>query len=227
MISLAIKIADNSLKKLQREFQQVDKKIVNAQVRACNRTAVGARTQVSKSVREKINVKASAVKDSTRIRKATQQTPEAFLDVWGFPLLMRSFPHRQTKEGVNVRVEKGKLARFYKRGFLATAKSDIKGAGRVLTYNPEAGEYKGIFIRQWILDNPEWKTPLTSKTLKSGKTKPFAKFPYKFRGPLLEPAGPAIPDIVSGNTWEKIEKYTNDRLERELDHEIKRALETT
>lgn len=183
MISLGIKIADNSLKKLQREFQQVDKKIVKAQVRACNRTAVGTRTQVSKSVREKIRVKASDVKDSTKIIKATQWKPEARVDVTGWPLPLVKFASpRKTKKGVTVGIEKGGKRTFRKSAFLATMKSG----------------HEGVFRR---LEKP--------------------------RLPIKEQHGPSIPEIISGNTWKKIENYTNDRLQRELDHEIKRALETT
>ena len=179
MISLAVKVANNSIKKIQKDFKRSDKEITKARVRACNRTATGTRTQVSKRVREKIRVKASVVKDHTKILKATPLKPEARVEVEGFPLPLSAFGPRQTKRGVTVGIEKGKKRQLKEGAFFSTMKSG----------------HKGVFKRQG-----------------------------KDRLPIDEKYGPNIPGIVSGNTWKKIEKYTNDRLERELDHEINRAL---
>lgn len=75
---------------------------------ALNRTLLNARTEFSKRVRKRVSLKASVVKDATKLRKATRQDLYAEIS-WHFePISLKRYGNvRQTKKGVKVTQLKG------------------------------------------------------------------------------------------------------------------------
>lgn len=88
-----------------------DRAIKRAEVRALNRGARGARTEMSREIRKKVRMKARDVKDAVRIDRASysSSTPTATLRISEEPVpLVRFGRARQVRKGVAVTIMKGK-----------------------------------------------------------------------------------------------------------------------
>lgn len=78
-------------------------------VRALNKAAAQAKTEASKAVRAAgYNIKASAIKKSFTIKRATQANMEVRLKATGKPITLINYGARQTKSGVTVTVKGGR-----------------------------------------------------------------------------------------------------------------------
>ena len=97
-----------------------------AVVRALNKTAAQARTAASQEVRSAgYNMKASAIKKSFSISKATGKNLVVVLRATGRPIALINFQARQTKSGVSVNVKTGR--KVLNHAFIATMKNGHKG----------------------------------------------------------------------------------------------------
>lgn len=95
------------------------RQVISAEVRAINKTARGLRTQISKSVRNQLNIKASAVKESLSIAKATRRPrPSATLSVAAKPVSLKEYGARQNRKGVSVRVKRANGRKLIKHAFV-------------------------------------------------------------------------------------------------------------
>ncbi|QDG49313.1 hypothetical protein FIV42_00750 [Persicimonas caeni] len=95
------------------------KKVINAQVRAINKTARGLRTEISKGVRQEVALKASSVKDSLKRHKAKRRpNPRATLDVDAKPIPLKHDGARQIRKGTSVRVKKSSGRKLIKHAFV-------------------------------------------------------------------------------------------------------------
>lgn len=86
------------------------------------------RSEASKRIRQRKRLKASAVSKALVMAKPTGRPEEGTwaLRVRGTPIPLSAYPHRQTKKGVSVEVNKGKRS-LVKSAFLATMGSGHKG----------------------------------------------------------------------------------------------------
>jgi hypothetical protein len=90
------------------------------------------RGEASKRVRARKRLKAGVVHKALRLRKPRRATIDGMewaLDVSGKPVSLTAYPHRQTKRGVVVEVNRGKRT-LIKGAFLATMPSGHKGVWR-------------------------------------------------------------------------------------------------
>lgn len=110
----------SNFKDIQLAFRNLaDKEMDQAVARALNKVAVTARAEASKSLQaEGYGIKASAIKASFRIKKATRSDLEAWLRATGRPIPLINFDARQIRGGVSVKV-KGKRT-LLKHAFIAT-----------------------------------------------------------------------------------------------------------
>jgi len=91
-----------------------------------NRIAQGARTELSRDVREEYNIKAADVSKNIVIANATKDNLRVIIRARGSNLPFFIFDPRQTAQGVSIMIKTG--ARKVKAGaFLATMKSGHKG----------------------------------------------------------------------------------------------------
>jgi hypothetical protein len=104
------------------------------------------RSETSKRVRLRKRIRAGAVSRALRMRKATGSRIESMewaLDVSGKTTRVSDYPHRQTKKGVSVQINRGKRS-LVRGGFIATMASGKKGvfvrrgAKRLPIYEPLA-----------------------------------------------------------------------------------------
>lgn len=96
---------------------------VRALVRAMNKTARGVRTDISREVRQRVNIKAADVKTGIRLWAANKNRPSVRITISGKrrPLIM--FGARQTKTGVSVQVYKANGRKVIPHLFIRTGRS--------------------------------------------------------------------------------------------------------
>lgn len=99
---------------------------IRAVVRALNKTAAQARTGAVRAVRASgYNIKASAIRRSFRIERATPSRLAVTLRATGAPVPLINYGAVQTKKGVNVRVKNG--SDTFRHAFIATMPNGHKG----------------------------------------------------------------------------------------------------
>lgn len=97
-----------------------------AVIRALNKTAEQARTAASQEVRSAgYNIKASAIKKSFSIKRASSGNLVVTLKATGRPIGLINYGARQTKSGVSVQVKSGR--KVLRHAFIATMPSGHKG----------------------------------------------------------------------------------------------------
>lgn len=97
-----------------------------AVARALNKTAMQARTEASRAVRDAgYNIKASAIKDSFDIQRASKNSLIVLLLATGRPIGLINYNASQTRKGVRVKVKSG--AHTLRHAFIATMKSGHRG----------------------------------------------------------------------------------------------------
>lgn len=105
--------------KLRRQAQYLSPKaLVVAGQRAVNRALRAGNTQMSRSVRQSVNLRASTVKDAVSLKRArgTTTTGEVRVEFKSIPL--KAFNPRQTAKGLSVRIFKGGKIEKFPRGFI-------------------------------------------------------------------------------------------------------------
>lgn len=124
MINIKINI---DTKDLQRELARQTDAIVNkAAVRAINKTAMQARTEAVRQVRNAgYNIKASAIRQSFKLHRATKNNLTALLTATGKPIGLIDYGARQVASGVSVSVKNGR--KIIRGAFLAKMKSGHVG----------------------------------------------------------------------------------------------------
>lgn len=94
--------------------------LTRAVVRAANRTLTGTRSEASKSLRKRVNLKASTIKDQMRTYKASTARPAARIEVPYRPISLKEYGARQNRRGLSVRVLKTGGRKRIKSGFVAS-----------------------------------------------------------------------------------------------------------
>jgi hypothetical protein len=112
-IKLDTSKADEAMKKQLQRLSS--KELVKVGQRAVNRAATAAQTELSRQVRQTVNLRASVVKDAVSVRRASGSTASAQLTVKYKRVALRAYGPRQTQKGISVRV--------FKEGPLVTIKS--------------------------------------------------------------------------------------------------------
>lgn len=189
-------------REVQKMLRGVDQRVFKATARALNRTAQGAKTDISREVRDKATVSDKAVKKTLKVDKARldeRRTPRASVISTGSPLPLIGFKVRQTKAGVLVQVYKDRGWKLIKHAFIRTLDTG----------------HKAVFWRKWKGPRKEPK-----------KNFNYAALPEKFKIPIKERYGPSIQDILRvPKVWEGIKKKIAARMEKNLAHEIKYAMD--
>ncbi|WP_028536640.1 phage tail protein [Paludibacterium yongneupense] len=124
MIDISIKI---NTKDIQCALAaQMDSVVNKAAVRAINKTAMQARTESVRAVRTAgYNIKASAVRNSFKLQRATKNNLTAVLTSTGKPIALIDYGARQVGSGVSVAVKNGR--KIINHAFIAKMRSGHKG----------------------------------------------------------------------------------------------------
>lgn len=96
---------------------------IKALVRAMNKTARGVRTDISREIRAKVNIKAKDVTKGIKLWMANKTRPSVRITISGKRRQLILFGARQTKTGVSVQVYKAEGRKIIPRAFIATGKS--------------------------------------------------------------------------------------------------------
>ncbi len=129
MISISVK-GENAVREALRGSP---KKVNLVLSRAVNRTVTNVKSNISKQVRAEYVIKASDVKNSLHITKATASRPCAVVRSAGKKIDLTKFrispkepsPQNPPRGGYKVQIKKGEGLKAVDRGFLAYAKGSI------------------------------------------------------------------------------------------------------
>jgi hypothetical protein len=105
------------------------KPVIRALRKAGSTALRDMRSETSKRVRQRKRIKAGVIAKALRMRRAKGSRIEDMewsLDVSNRPFRVSDYPHRQTKRGVSVAINRGKRS-LIRGAFLATLKSGHKG----------------------------------------------------------------------------------------------------
>lgn len=93
---------------------------------ALNKTAAQVKTQASRMIRERYNIKASDVNKTLTISRATQYRLQAALRSRGGRIPLIAFGARQVRQGTSVAVVRGQR-KVVRHAFIATMRSGHRG----------------------------------------------------------------------------------------------------
>lgn len=123
---------------------------IKALVRAMNKTAKGVRTDISREIRQRVNIKAGDVKDGIKLWTANSSRPSVRITISGNRRRLILFGARQTKTGVSVQVYKANGRKIIPHAFISKGKGSgqenvfwrIKGGdGRLVGRYPIRKKY--------------------------------------------------------------------------------------
>jgi len=199
MSAFSIQINQEDMKAVRGMLDGIEKSISLVTMRSINKTLTGVKTDASSAIREKLNVKKSAVDETFKITKATTLNLAAKFQSTGKPLSLTDFiGTRQVKKGVSVQVRKDKSRTILQRGFIATMKSG----------------HEGVFWRDW-----QWHNKPSAKL---NRFIPYARLPKIYRLPIQEGYAPRVPDYLGdkGPIMKTVLTKANERLHNNLEHEL-------
>lgn len=199
MSAFSIQINQEDMKAVRGMLDGIEKSISLVTMRSINKTLTGVKTDASSAIREKLNVKKSAVDETFKITKATTLNLAAKFQSTGKPLSLTDFiGTRQVKKGVSVQVRKDKSRTILQRGFIATMKSG----------------HEGVFWRDW-----QWHNKPSAKL---NRVIPYARLPKIYRLPIQEGYAPRVPDYLGdkGPIMKTVLTKANERLHNNLEHEL-------
>jgi hypothetical protein len=93
-----------------------------ALTRALNKTAKGVRTDISREIRARVNIKAKDVKDGIKLWLANTNRPSVRITIKGTRRRLVLFGARQTKTGVSVQVYKAQGRKIIPHAFINRGK---------------------------------------------------------------------------------------------------------
>jgi hypothetical protein len=199
MGAFSIQINQDDMKAVRVMLDGIEKSIALVTMRSVNKTLTGVKTDASSAIREKLNVKKSAVDETFKITKATTLNLTAKFQSTGKPLALTDFiGTRQVQKGVSVQVRKDKSRTILQRGFIATMKSG----------------HEGVFWREW-----QWHNKPSAKL---NQFIPYARLPKIYRLPIREGSAPRVPDYLGdkGPIMKTVLTKANERLHNNLEHEL-------
>lgn len=217
MSAFSIQINQEDMKAVRGMLDGIEKSISLVTMRSVNKTLTGVKTDASSAIREKLNVKKSAVDETFKITKATTLNLAAKFQSTGKPLSLTDFiGTRQVQKGVSVQVRKDKSRTILQRGFIATMKSG----------------HEGVFWRDW-----QWHHGAVGKMSKAdaainssgyvwsaklNRFIPYARLPKIYRLPIQEGYAPRVPDYLGdkGPIMQTVLTKANERLHNNLEHEL-------
>ena len=110
-----------------------DKRIVRAIARALRKAGSTAlrdmRSEATKRIRERKRIRIKAIREALVLRRPKGSSLDGLefrVDVRGKPIALVQYPHRQTRKGVSVEVNRGKRT-LVKSAFIATMRNGHTG----------------------------------------------------------------------------------------------------
>lgn len=122
---LEIRFDDAKLKKFERELKGIPRALPKVMSRGLNRTAQSARTQISRSLAQRIGLKIKDVRARLTLSKASYSNWRSAVGISGKRFGLIKFAARQTKKGVTYR--KGRNRILIRHAFIATMPSGHRG----------------------------------------------------------------------------------------------------
>jgi len=198
--SVTVKMDPIQVADLMRSVRQLPGVASLVQKRAINTAIKGAKTNMSKYVRQILTISKTNLDKyiTTSLANDVHLVGVLRIDKKDTGALrMGYFKNlKQLNAGARVKVYKKKAAQMIPGSFIETMKSG----------------HKGIWTREY------------DKKVHTGRpvNKPFAKFPRMYRFPIRPIFGPKLQTIVEDNSvYPVVVKEANERLMKEMDRELK------
>ena len=122
---LEIKYDDAKIKRLQRELKNLPRALPKIMSRALNRTALSARTEVSRSLAGRIGLRIKDVRQRVVMQKASYSNWRSAIRISSRRLPIIRFGARQTAKGVTYK--QGRQRVLIRHAFIATMPSGHRG----------------------------------------------------------------------------------------------------
>jgi len=215
--TFAVKMDQDDFRRVQSMLSDIKGAAPRVAMRAINKTMTGTKTDASSAIRAVITAKKSAVDETIKITKATENNPTAYIASTGRPLALIDLSSRQTNKGVSVQVRKDRPRKIVPGAFIATMKNG----------------HKGVFWRKWHGSKAVKMSKTEAAINRSGfiwseKRKRYiaiSSLPREYRLPMEERYGPRVPDIMSNEpVMKNILGKSGDRLDANLKHETEYEL---
>lgn len=170
-----IEINKAQLKRVELMLRGMPRAMPGVLSRAVNRTAISARTQINKEIRQEINIKAADLNEKLILEKAKQNYPVAVIKMSRKRIPVMDFGAKQTAKGVSYKIKKQGGRQTIKSAFITTM--------------PETG-HTGVFKRWGKTRLPivELKGPSIGEVFKRGPAliKRITQQAYKNLGHNIE-----------------------------------------
>ena len=144
---LEIRFDDQKLKQLEKELRGIPKALPKVMSRALNRTAMSARTEISRNLSRRIGLKIKDVRDRLTLIRASYSNWRSAVTVSRKRFGLISFGARQTRKGVTYKKGGGRV--LIRHAFIATMKSGHTGVfKRKLSSRLPIAELRGPSLGQ-------------------------------------------------------------------------------
>ena len=200
---------ENDMREVRELFKSTDLLYNRVAFRAMAKVVKGVKTDADAEIRNIYNLKKSKVSGGIYTKTGTMDKPLMSVTVGKHgddsskPISLINFGARQTQKGVSTQVLKSGGRKLTPHLFIA----DGKNANR------------HVFVRQY-----RWKDKGPYKS--NSKRLPYAKFPAKFRGPILKRTGPRLADAFTGrpDVYQRIKDKAVVRIKKEVEYQMDIAL---
>lgn len=198
MAGFSVEVNRSDLAEVERTLTGVKNGYSKVVSRSLNRTITGVRTDSVKEIQNVITPKATVIRKTFKMVKATKVSLIAAVKSSGGPLPLIHYKARQTKRGVTVQVKKKSSRALFPGAFIATM--------------PKS-KHVGVFQREYK------DKRLPAKKARTGLA--YGALPKKYRLPIKQLYGPRVPDIMENtDVMKPILKKAGDRLQKELNSQL-------
>ncbi len=118
---LEIRFDNDKLKKLQQELRNFPRALPKVMSRGLNRTAISARTEISRSLAKRIGLKIKDVRDKLALQRASYSNWRSAVRISGKRFGLIKFRAHQTKKGTTYK--RGRKRILIRHAFIATMKT--------------------------------------------------------------------------------------------------------
>jgi hypothetical protein len=202
---IEIKFDEKKLRQLEIMFRGIPDEIPGIIFRAINKTIAPAKTEVSKGIRQEINIKAADVKDKIIVEKASTNRLMGTISLSHRLIPIMDFGAKETAKGVSFKVYKSGGRKLMKHAFIASMPNPK---------NPE-NRHEGVF-RKGL---GQHKTIRWEKREKFGKSSSPVNWHNVFIG---EQYGPSLHQAFekSKDLIQRVTANAYERLEHNIDGQI-------
>lgn len=198
---IEIKVDKAKLRNIERMLAGVPKAMPRVISRGINRTISPAKTQISRGIRQEINIKSGDLNKKIKVDKATFAKWEGRIILSTKRIPLEDFGAKQTAKGVSYKIKKSGGRQVIESGFIATM-TNVSGE--------KISTHRGVFTTK----------AFTHRVKKKNKT---GTGYYTSELPIQEKFGPSIGVAFERAGWlvKKVQDDATKNLEKNIDSQVR------